>query len=535
MEEDVKGVGDYWGIIRRHHKLVIYPALFLMVVVVAIAFILPATYKSSGLILIESQEIPNDLVRTTITSYADQRIEVIKQKLMTTNKVMEIVNKYKLYSEHRQKSSVSIIVEMFRENMSVDMVEANVKDSRSGRSRRANIAFNVSFMDQSPQVAQKVTNELVTAFLNENIRTRTARATETKTFLEEEGDKLQRKIQLLEKKIAEFKDEFSDSLPELLPYNLSMVESLQQELVQNQNKIMMLEEQSMTMSLELESLDALYPKLSSQQPASAAQQLLQARDEYKNLQGKYSPNHPDLKRLKREVERLENEFSEAEGDDFGSRVKLNAKSPLFVKIQSKVYSVEREIKRLSIYQDDVIEKLASYEKRVVETHQVQRAYKDLTRDYDSNLAKYNELRAKQMQAELAENLESENKGENFTLIEPPLISSIPEKPNRKKIVLIGFVFAIGFGFACALLFEMFVGGVRGYDQISRVVKGAPLVVIPVILTSEDHVRKVSSRIQLDERVYVMIVIGLVLVFGIHFLLMDLEVLWFKVLRKISLL
>ena len=94
MEEEVKGISDYLEILNRHKKLILYPALLLTLVSVAVALLLPATYKSSGLILIESQEIPRDLVRSTVTSYADQRIAIIKQKLLTQSRIMEIVNKY---------------------------------------------------------------------------------------------------------------------------------------------------------------------------------------------------------------------------------------------------------------------------------------------------------------------------------------------------------------------------------------------------------------------------------------------------------
>ncbi len=99
MEEEVKGIGDYLDIIKRHKYLVIIPALILIAISAAVAYMLPATYKSEGLILIEAQEIPHDLVKSTVTSYADQRIEIIKQRIMTTANVMEIVNKYSLYPD----------------------------------------------------------------------------------------------------------------------------------------------------------------------------------------------------------------------------------------------------------------------------------------------------------------------------------------------------------------------------------------------------------------------------------------------------
>ena len=531
MEDEVKGIGDYLDIIRRRYKLVIYPAIFLILVSAATALMLPATYKSSGLILIESQDIPNDLVRTTVTSYADQRIAVIKQKLMTTSKVMSIVKKYDLYSNDRQNSPVAVIVSSFRGSVSVDMVSANVTDPRSGRSKRASIAFNVSFMDENPVVAQKVASELVTEFLNENVKTRTARAAETRIFLRDEGDKFQRKVQLIEKKIADFKDDFRDSLPELLTYNLSMVERLQQEQVNNQNKVMVLKDQILTMSLELANLEALYRPLNSQQPITAQQQLTQAKAKYTLLQGRYSPNHPDIKQLKRQIAGLEEELQN-NGQSTNKPLTRQYKSPISLKINSKMDASAREIRRLHVRQREIKEKLVVYEKRVAQTHQVKRAYDDLSRDHANNLAKYRELRAKELQAELAENLESENKGESFTLIEPPSVASKPEKPNRPKIFIMGAVASIGFGLGLALLYELLVGGVRGYSHFTRVIGSAPLVVVPMIVTKGDNSKRSPMW---DKKIYLAIGVGLIVVVCFHFLVMDLEILWFKVLRKISLL
>lgn len=532
--EEVKGLKDYLEILNRHKKIVIYPAVMLILVSSALALLLPATYKSSSLILIESQEIPNDLVRSTVTSYADQRIAVIKQKLMTTERIMAIVNKYNLYPEDTKNSPASVIVELFRSHMSVEMVQANVTDPNSGRSKRASIAFNVSFLDKKPLLAQKVANELTTEFLTENVKTRTARANETREFLKEEGDKFQRKIQLLEKKIADFKEKFNDSLPELLPYNLSMVEKLQDELTKDQNQIIILNDQILTMNIELANLDALLPAIGSVQALTPSQKLAQAKAKHASLKGKYSESHPDLKRLKREIESLESELRLEKNINNG-KPDEHYKSPLFLKINSKIASAEREIKRLYARKKEINNKLSVFQKRVAETHQVKRAYEDLIRDYDNNLAKYKELRAKELQAELAQNLESENKGESFTLIEPPLVPSHPEKPNRFKIFIMGTVASVGVGIGLALLFEMLVGGVRGYNEVSRITGSSPLVVVPLLsVKGDDVIDTTGLNVKLYWIIGFFVVVTLVIV-GFHYLVMDLEVLWFRLLRKISLL
>jgi len=311
-----------------------------------------------------------------------------------------------------------------------------------------------------------------------------------------------------------------------------MVESLQKELIEGQSQIMILKDQIMTMSLELANLDAFLPSMGAgvSQPVTSRQQLVLVKSEYAILQGKYSENHPDIKRLKRQIKSLEAELATSTSDK--KTEKSQYKSPLYLKINSKIDSSEREVRRLFSRKNDIREKLGVFEKRVAETHQIKRAYNDLIRDYDNNLAKYKELRAKELQASLSQNLEAENKGESFTLIEPPSVANKPEKPNRPKILVMGVIASIGVGLGLALLFDILVSGVRGYSEIGRILGASPLVVVPLLTTEKVIVKKVRSRYK---RVYWLLALIVLIVVCFHFLVMDLEIFWFKLLRKISFL
>ena len=148
------------------------------------------------------------------------------------------------------------------------------------------------------------------------------------------------------------------------------------------------------------------------------------------------------------------------------------------------------------------------------------------------MAKYRELRSKQLQAELAQNLESENKGESFSLIEPPAVPSKAEKPNRPKLLILGLGASVGAGLGLALLIELLFGGVRGYTQVTHLVGKTPLVVIPVITTSRELARKKTIR---NRWIVLAIVAAIASVIAVHFYVVNLEVLWFKLMRKVSLL
>lgn len=593
QQEQGKNLNEYLDIFIRRKYLVIIPFIFLSLITLLVVSKLPSSFKSEGLILIEAQEIPTDLVKSTVTSYADQRIQVIKQRIMTTENVMEIVKKFNLYNYATAKSQPSQLVSLFKANMSVQMVEANVTDPRSGRQKKASIAFKVSFLDPSPKVSQLVANELVTKFLTENTRTRTERAAETQLFLEDEAKKFQQKIQNLEKNIADFKNEYSDSLPELLSYNLSTIERLENELVANRNQIMALKDQITAYTIEQSSLQRYlsvseFDNNPKNEQSQLRVQLAEANSEYNSLVTKYSLNHPDVIYLKKQIESIERQIGIVSDNSVSKKVELdkaineleglkqkysenhpdvralsnkieqlklnfnnnateylnekndkklstvtqNKINPIYTQLETKIKLTEREIQRLNARQHEVNQKLAQYEQRVLQTHQVERAYDELIRDHANHLSKYQELRAKQLEAQLAQNLESENKGETFTLIEPPQKPSKAEKPNRPKLIGMGIATSLAIGFSLALLYELLFAGIRGYRAISQIIGQSPLIVLPIINTNKDLRRKRYRKYKLVAVIIIVFAIGIV---GFHFYIMNIEVFWFKLMRKISLI
>ena len=130
----------------------------------------PATYRSTGTILIEQQEIPEDFVRSAVSSYADQRVQVISQRVMTSANLLGIIEKFKLYGGERDTSTREALVERIRKDIKLDMISADVVDPRQGRATQATIAFAVGYDSRSPDLAARVANDLVSLYLRENLR-----------------------------------------------------------------------------------------------------------------------------------------------------------------------------------------------------------------------------------------------------------------------------------------------------------------------------------------------------------------------------
>ncbi|MEW8664540.1 MAG: lipopolysaccharide biosynthesis protein, partial [Candidatus Thiodiazotropha sp.] len=222
-EEELLGIGDYLAILKRRKMQLIVPAAIILLLSIGLALGLPSIYRSEATILIEQQEIPSELVRSTVTSYAGERIQVISQRVMTTENLGSIIENYGLFKEERDDTSLSLLAEKLRENIKLEMISADVVDPRSGRPTTATIAFTLAFSSKDSRIAQKVTNELVSLYLDENLRRRTQSALETSSFLGAEANKLKQEIADLETSLAKFKEKHVNNLPELQQLNMQLM------------------------------------------------------------------------------------------------------------------------------------------------------------------------------------------------------------------------------------------------------------------------------------------------------------------------
>ncbi len=170
----------YAGLLKRRFFIVLGPAVVVFCAAVAAAFLIPPVYRSSATILVEAQQIPSDLVRSTVTSSALERMEVIKQRVMARESVLRVVEKFGLYPDKKSSLSATQIVDRFRKAAAIDQVLL------SGASTQQAVAFKVSFEYSDAAIAAKVTNELVSSILDEDLQSRAGQAAETKQFLMDE-------------------------------------------------------------------------------------------------------------------------------------------------------------------------------------------------------------------------------------------------------------------------------------------------------------------------------------------------------------
>jgi uncharacterized protein involved in exopolysaccharide biosynthesis len=575
MEEQTLDFSDYLDAFKRRRTSILVIAAVVFVIGAVAALVWPATYKSSATILIKEQDIPPDLVRSTVTSFASQRIQAISQKVMARPNLMEIIDKYNLYAAERERLTTEEIIDEMRDNIGMDLIDADVVDPRTGRPTSATIAFQLSFSGENPPQVQKVANELMSLYLKENLKERSDKANETYTFLNDESKRLSSEIADLEAKLATFKEKHVNTLPELQQLNLSMMDRTERELsdidtqirAQEQNKVYLQSQlaqikpfgsdPNMDPKTRLQALRTQYLGLIARyspdhpdvirakreiegleqetgQVDSSAEQLKQIealRGELATLLKKYSAKHPDVVKLQRQIHSLEQSVATANApvkSSLATSAADNPDNPAYVQLQTQIESANTQIRSLKSKKTELETRQADYEQRLVETPQVEREYTALQRNLQNTTQEYENIHVKLVSAEIGQQLEKDSKGERFEIIEPPILPEEPVSPNRPAILFLSFVLALGCGVGYAAVAESTDDAVHGSKSIAMAVGSAPLAVIPYMANDAEvsrRKRRVATRATAAAAV---IILGIA---AVHFFWQPLDVLWYKALRK----
>jgi uncharacterized protein involved in exopolysaccharide biosynthesis len=290
-------------VFRRRSKAMLVSFGSALALTLLTAFLWPPTYRSAGTVLIEQQEVPEDFVRAAVTSFADQRVRVISQRVMTTANLLEIINKFDLYPDRRKREPREKLLDRMRGDIGLDMISADVVDPRQGRPTKATIAFTVSFNSRSPILAAKVANELTTLFLNENLQTRKQQAAETSGFLKTEAERVGAELAELDRRIANFKSEHADALPELSSVNLQLLTRADEELRSVATRLNSLDQQIVYLDAQLAQIEPTSSSFTEggQRVLSTTDLLKVLRTQLASASALYGPEHPDVVRLRREI------------------------------------------------------------------------------------------------------------------------------------------------------------------------------------------------------------------------------------------
>jgi uncharacterized protein involved in exopolysaccharide biosynthesis len=436
----------------------------------------------------------------------------------------------------------------------------------------------VSYRNRSPDLALKVASDLTTLYLNENLTSRTNLSQQTSAFFGEEAARQSARIAELDRTLSAFKEKHHEELPELAQLNVQTAERTELELHEAQNRLQGLDSQRVLLEAQLAQIspNAQVYTDSGQRVFGPEDRLKALKSQLASYKARYAPGHPDIVNAQREVDGLEKEvaaedatsdrlrqLSEAKAqlasalekytEDHPDVVRLrhqvanlqkavdgeaaagikqierkHADNPVYVQVKGQLDALTVDRESAVKKRDELQAKFDDYERRLAKSPEVERAYRTMARDLESAQLKYQEILSKQTEVQVSQNLETERKGEKFTLIEPPQTPEKPVSPNRWLILILGVVVALAVGAGAVVLRDSLDASIRGLNDIRQLLQVPALASIPRIVTAADRARH-KRMLRLS---WAGGAAGLLLSLAtVHFFFRPLDVVWVSLLRR----
>ncbi len=510
---------DYIHAIARRKALLIGIAIPIAVLAILLSLTLPDIYTSSALVEIDDPTTSESLASGTQDgSYADQYVQNLKGIVLTDGNLRKLNAEHRLYPELEDDESA--MLKRLRRDIHVQIVTTPILDPRTGREREIVDAFTLSYDNRVPQKAQKGASWLVGAFLAEHRRQRQGRASNAAEFYSKEAERIRTDVAKLEAKLAEFKRINYGKLPELTEVNMSMMDRTESQIAANEMQARSLRQDRVFLVAQREQQRAAGPDAASVRQledqynrmrstyddshpdmvalrrqidslkfgtsagagTSLRSQLQAKRSTLAESRQRYGAEHPDIKKLQRDIATLETRIKSGERGD----VEMSDGTPIGMQLRTQISAIDSQLASITAQNASLRAKLTSIETNVTATPQVEREYANMTRDLTISREKYEQLLNRQMDAEVSESAIVGGRADEFRLIQSPMLPGMPSKPERLAILLVGLVAAVVFGLTATVAAEALDPKVRGARDIRELLSVSPLVAIPTIRNSRSR-------------------------------------------------
>jgi len=469
---------EFLEIFLRRKWLIVFSILFILFGASVYCVVMPERFKSSTTILVVPQRVPENYIKSTISIKIEDRLGTIKQQVLSRTRLVAVMEELALFKEDRKKKPVEEVVEDMRKRIGIEV--------------RHTDAFTLSFVHENRQMAMLTTSRLASFFIDENLKNREQQAVGTADFLDSQLQETKKKLEEQEERVKKYKSAFMGELPQQLQANLAVMSRLQDQLKANADAIRTAQDRKMFTESQLGTLESQVAAIETQaraasgntgsavaEPVSSSDpaapylpELNSKRAQLANLSTKYTDRYPEIRRLKEEIAKLEKQVADARGSapqatappsDPAARRPVpfpaNPASPLarereeIRRLRTVLTGLDLEIQSLQKERKDIQKSVAGMEARVERSPKREQEMISLTRDYDNLKRSYDELLKKKLDADVAQNLEKRQKGEQFQILDPANLPEEPFIPNRPKVFGIAILAALLVGFGGAIGLE----------------------------------------------------------------------------------
>jgi polysaccharide chain length determinant protein (PEP-CTERM system associated) len=495
------GVSVVMEMLRRRWWLLVMPPVIGLFAALVVSALLPNLYQADVLVGVVPQRVPDAFVRSTVTLKTEERLAAIQTQVTSRSFLEQLINEYGLYPVDREKLPMEDVVEVMRKAIVVEPEAPR----RGPWGPEPLHAFHVRFKYTDAQLAARVTQRLGQLFADQNARDRGALAEATNKYLESQLQQSLVELENTERRLEAFRERHGNQLPTQLQANMTAIQSKQMQVqalvestARDRDRKLMLERLLNDAMSETRVIASPLPH----QPAQAAdagattgspeQRLAAARVALTNLELRYKPDHPEVRRQRSIVRDLEKKVAEAPKDEPGPASLTPEEMRRIEQLREQRAEIESLARQITFKEQEEKRQraeIAEYQGRIEAVPAVESEWTALTRDYSTRKLAYEDLLKKSEDAKVAVNLERRQIGEQFRIVDAALVPNKPISPVRIQINAIGFAIGLLLGVAIVGLLELKDGSLRTEGDVLSVLALPVLAMVPYVETSQERGRR----------------------------------------------
>jgi polysaccharide chain length determinant protein (PEP-CTERM system associated) len=481
-------ISMYLDIARRRKYWIIIPFLAVLLGGMAYLLIVPKLYEAKTLILVQTQSVPKDYVRSVVAVGMEEKLTTITQEVTSRTNLEAIIRECGLAGGIDESKDLDRLVEEVRKRITITMGTDDDQGRKSSkgpstRNPEAATIFTISFLGEAPEEAVQVTNTLASKYISQNLEFRETQVKGTTAFLGDELESLRKHLMDKERELKTYRERYMGGLPEQLNANLTILQRLQSRADQLSRDLSDLENRKFLVQQNIEEFrKGGQTATSFTGKAYEAKDLAFLKSELVDLEARYTSNHPDVLRLKKVIETLETMTPEK---DEASATKLAVLSKGEKALVQQVNNVELEIAKTKTEMKLNQGEISAYQRRIEDTPKREQELLLIQRDYKNSKDLYDSLEKRKLEADIALNMEIKQKGEQFRILDPATRPTYPVEPNIKKILLVVLALGLGLGGGLAYLVEMMDTSYKTPEEIEKELELPILVSIPFRRTERE--------------------------------------------------
>ncbi|GAB6194011.1 GumC family protein [Desulfocastanea catecholica] len=460
---DIKRLID---VVLGRKALIVSCILSALTIGLAVYLLLPKLYQGTALLTYQQSKInPAQMSPDEQTDIKDI-VSTLAQIVTSRTNLEKIINAEGLYKEERERLPMEDVVAVMQENISIT-------PSKTGDT------FVVAFEATNPEKVGRVTNTLAAGFIEENLKYREEKATETSAYTQGELEMAKAILDKKEVVMRDYKLKYYNEMPEQQAANMARLADLQlqyqgrQESIQDLERTRVLIRDQLAVRKQLlagANLGIADARLDNKQAPIETDQMKLARlqNELQGLQGRYTELHPRIKSLKKTIAQLEQTIAQGGSSaGAGDAVPGETFDTTLFDLQTEIKGIGLNIEKINKEKENIQTLIRQYEQWIAATPVREAEWSALTREYSELKRHYDFLVSQNLQAGSALNLERKQKGSQFKIVDSARTPIKPVKPNFLKMMAIALMLGCGLGGGAAIGLNMLDSSFRDPTKLAQ--------------------------------------------------------------------